>query len=247
MWDSFYRSIILYLKVYIPINFESLISLYMFFPLLILALISATGMLIYSWKSIPSKILSLLIGLGAGSMFAVALAHILPEALEQTELAIYAFIAGFLVIYIIEEVLTPHHHDHSHGDHSHEDPHEHYDHVAVVSWIAIFAHTLLDGLGIRAGMGLSDTAGYAILFGVAIHQIPVSLSLAAIFRESKFRQRTQILFLIVFALAAPIGYLLSDLFLGGVDATIVGITAAFAGGSLLYVATADLLPVIHSQ
>jgi zinc transporter ZupT len=180
-------------------------------------------------------------------MLAVALVHILPEALEQTELAIYAFIAGFLMIYIIEEFLTPHHHDHSHGDHSHEDPHEHYDHVAVVSWIAIFVHTLLDGLGIRAGIGLSDVAGYAILFGVAIHQIPVSLSLAAIFRESKFREHTQIIFLVVFALAAPIGYIISDILLGSVDEIVVGITAAFAGGSLLYVATADLLPVIHSQ
>jgi zinc transporter ZupT len=219
----------------------------MFLPLLILALISATGILLYSWKNVPSKILSLLIGLGAGSMFSVALAHILPEALEQTEFAIYAFIAGFLMIYIIEELLTPHDHDHSHGDHSHEDPHEHYDHVAVVSWIAIFVHTLLDGLGIRAGMGLSETAGYAILFGVAIHQIPVSLSLAAIFRESKFRRYTQILFLVAFALAAPIGYILSDILLGGVDEMMVGLAAAFAGGSLLYVATADLLPVIHSQ
>jgi len=219
----------------------------MFLPLLILTLISATGLLLYAKRTIPSKYLNLLIGLGAGSMLSVALVHILPESLEQTEMAIYAFIAGFLAIYIIEELLTPHHHDHAHGDHSHEDPHEHYDHVAVVSFIAIFAHTLLDGLGIRAGMGLSETAGYAILFGVAIHQIPVSLSLAAIFRESKFEKRKQLLFLMGFALAAPIGYLIADIFLHDVDAMIAGLAGAFAGGSLLYVATADLLPVIHSQ
>jgi zinc transporter ZupT len=96
-------------------------------------------------------------------------------------------------------------------------------------------------------MGLSDTAGYAILFGVAVHQIPVSLSLAAIFRESKFEKKRQILFLVAFALAAPIGYLIADIFLHDVDAMIAGLAAAFAGGSLLYVATADLLPVIHSQ
>ncbi len=99
--------------------------------------------------------LNLLIGLGAGSMLAVSLVHILPEALEETELAVYAFIAGFLLIYLIEEILTPHAHDHGHGDHTHEDPHEHYDHVALVSWIAIFIHTLFDGLGIRAGFGIS--------------------------------------------------------------------------------------------
>jgi len=94
---------------------------------------------------------------------------------------------------------------------------------------------------------LSEVAGYAILFGVAIHQIPVSLSLAAIFRESKFKRLTQIIFLMVFAFAAPIGYIISDFLLGGVNEVIVGLAAAFAGGSLLYVATVDLIPIIHSQ
>ena len=180
-------------------------------------------------------------------MLAVSLVHILPEALEQTELAIYAFIAGFLLIYLIEEVLTPHAHDHGHGDHIHEDPHEHYDHVALVSWIAIFIHTLFDGLGIRAGFGISREIGYAILAGVAIHQVPVSLSLAAIFRDSKFRKNIQILLLILFAFAASIGFIISDIILSHVSPIFTGLATAFAGGSLLYVATADLLPVIHSQ
>lgn len=113
-------------------------------PLIILTLISATGLLLYSFKKVNQSILNLLIGLGAGSMLAVSIVHILPEALEQTEYAVYAFIGGFLFIYLIEEILTPHAHDHGHGDHIHEDPHEHYDHVALVSWIAISIHTLFD-------------------------------------------------------------------------------------------------------
>jgi zinc transporter ZupT len=120
-------------------------------PLLILTLISATGLSLYFFERINQSILNLLIGLGAGSMLSVSLVHIFPEALEQTPYAVYAFIAGFLVIYLLEEILTPHAHDHGHGDHTHEDPHEHYDHVALVSFIAIFIHTLFDGLGIRAG------------------------------------------------------------------------------------------------
>lgn len=219
----------------------------MFLPLLILTLISAAGLVLFFFKKVNTTFLNLLIALGAGSMLAVSIVHILPETLAQTEYAIYAFLAGFVIIYIIEELLTPHHHDHVHGDHSHEDPHEHYDHVAIVSFIAIFAHTLLDGLGIRAGMGLSDVAGYAVLFGVAIHQIPVSLSLAAILRESRLTRVTQITFLVLFAFAAPLGYILSDIVLSNVTEVTTGLAAAFAGGSLLYVATADLLPVIHAQ
>jgi zinc transporter ZupT len=216
-------------------------------PLILLTLISAAGLLLFVFKKVNTTILNLLIALGAWSMLAVSLVHIFPEALEQSEYAVYAFIAGFVLIYIIEEFLTPHRHDHTHGDHSHEDPHEHYDHVAVVSFIAIFAHTLLDGLGIRAGMWLGEGIGYAVLLGVAIHQIPVSLSLAAILRESKLTKNIQITLLVLFALAAPLGYLLSDLVLSGVDAHITGLAAAFAWGSLLYVAATDLLPMIHAQ
>lgn len=127
----------------------------MIFPILFLTLISATGFIVFSKKSFSTRFLHLLIALGAGSMLAISLVHILPEALEKTENAIFAFMAGFLVIYIIEECLTHHSHDHSHGDHAHEDPHEHVDHVALVSFIAIFLHTIFDGFGIRAGMEIS--------------------------------------------------------------------------------------------
>ncbi len=219
----------------------------MFFPLLILTLISASGLLLYVFRKVNQTILNLLIGLGAGSMLSVSLVHIFPEALGQTQYAVYAFILGFLVIYLIEEILTPHAHDHGHGDHTHEDPHEHYDHVAVVSFIAIFIHTIFDGLGIRAGFGVSSEIGYVVLTSVALHQIPVSFSLAAIFRESKLQKKIQILFFSIFALAAPIGFMLSDSILTNVSGIFTGLAMAFAWGSLLYVAAADLLPVIHSQ
>jgi zinc transporter ZupT len=128
----------------------------MYIPLIILTLISSIGLILYTKKVVPSTYLNLLIALGAGSMLAVSLVHIFPESIEHTESAVYAFLAGFIAIYLIEELLAKKSHYHTHGDHTHEDPHSHADHVALVSWIAICAHTLLDGIGIRAGMGLSE-------------------------------------------------------------------------------------------
>lgn len=115
-----------------------------------LFLISSVGITLYFFRNINQKILHLLIALGAGTMFSVALVHILPESMEQSSFSIYAFVIGFLLIYLLEEILTTHHHDRTHHDHTHEDPHEHFHHVVVVAWIAIFVHTLFDGLGIRA-------------------------------------------------------------------------------------------------
>ena len=164
---------------------------FMIFSLILLFFISASGIGLTMQKKINQTVLNTLIALGAGSMLSVSLVHILTESLESHEDAIYMFMGGFLLIYIIEELFTPHHHDHHHGDHTHEDPHEHYDHVAFISFVAIFLHTIFDGVGIRASYSLSDTLGYTVLASVAIHQIPVSLSLAAIFRESKFTRKTQ--------------------------------------------------------
>jgi zinc transporter ZupT len=214
--------------------------------LFLLAIISASGLLLYTRKHVPSIAINLLIALGAGSMLSVSIVHILPGAIDRSHDAVYAFLAGFIIIYLIEELLTPHKHDHTHGDHAHEDPHEHYDHIALVSWLAICIHTFLDGVSIRASMGLSEWLGYAILFGVAVHQIPVSLTLAALLRESHMQRSRQMLLVVLFALSASIGFWVSGIFLSSLSDVGVGLTAAFAGGSLLYVATADLLPIIHS-
>lgn len=66
-------------------------------------------------------------------------------------------------------------------------------------------------------------------------------------RESDFQKRTQILFIIFFGLAAPLGFILSDGFIDHISLGTVGLATAFAGGSLLYVSNVELLPMIHSQ
>lgn len=212
-----------------------------------LFLISSIGIVLYFFENISQKILHLIIALGAGTMFSVSLVHILPEMLEVTSVSIYAFVFGFLLIYLLEEILTPHSHDHHHHEHTHEDPHEHFNHVVMVAWIAIFLHTLLDGLSIRAWFSLDNTLGFSILSWVAIHQIPVSLSVASMLKESMFQKKTQITLMVLFGLAASIGFILTDSFINHISPTTVALSSALAGGSLLYVSNVELLPMIHSQ
>lgn len=51
----------------------------------------------------------------------------------------------------------------------------------------------------------------------------------------------------LFSISAAIGYILSDSVLSHVNGETVALITAFAGGSLLYVATVDLLPIIHGN
>lgn len=212
-----------------------------------LFIVASIGLILYFFENIPKKFLHLLIALWAGTMFAVALVHILPEAMETSKIAIYSFVWGFLMMYLFEELLTPHHHDHTHLDHTHEDPHEHLEHIIIVSWIAISIHTIFDGLWIRAGFALSESLGMGILGSVAIHQIPVSLSVASLLRESHFSKKIQVWLMIIFACTAPCGFVLADTFVSHISTEILAITTAIAGWSLLYVSNVELLPMIHAE
>lgn len=95
-------------------------------------------------------------------------------------------------------------HDLLHGDHSHEDPHEHSHHIAIVTFIAIVFHTLFDGVAVRAGFEVSEAVGYSLILAVALHQVPVSLSLVAILWNTLFARNIQVFFVILFALSAPL-------------------------------------------
>ena len=180
-------------------------------------------------------------------MLAVSLLHIFPEVIIASQNAAIFFLGGFLMLYLFEEICTTHNHDHQHDDHIHEDPHEHTNHVAIIAFLAICLHTIFDGIGIRASQEISSTIGYSVLLGVAVHQIPVSLSLGAILQKSSLKKNLQILLMIVFASTIILGYFLADLILPIIGSEGALYATALAGGSLLYIATVDLLPITHSQ
>ncbi len=212
-----------------------------------LFILSYVGGILYAFKHISSRILSSCIAFWAGVMLSVSLVHILGESLENNKLSIYFFLFWFLFLYLFEELFTPHKHDHVHGDHSHEDSHEHYNHIALIAWAWISLHTLFDWLGIQWGFSLSQVVGYSVLFGVAIHQIPISLSLAAIFSQSNLSRKIQFTLLGIFALMAPFGFFVSKIFLSFLTESASVFLVAFAWGSLLYIATSDFLPMIHNR
>lgn len=116
-------------------------------------------------------------------------------------------------MYFLEEMFSLHTHHAPHHDHSHEDPHAHSHHVALITCVALIIHTLFDGMAIRAAREVSDVLSYGVLFGIIIHQIPMSLSLAAILKKSQISRQIQIICMLIFSVSIAFGYMLAHLFL----------------------------------
>lgn len=218
----------------------------MIFSLIFLTFFSAFWLFLTLKNVISHRIISTIIAFWAGSMLGVSLLHIFPHVLDH-QFGTLAFLGGFLLLYLLEELFSPHQKDHTHGDHTHEDPHEHSHHIALMAFFVIFLHTIFDGMTLRSGQEFSDVFNYTILASIAIHQIPVSLSLSAILKKSHFSKKMQMIFMFLFILAIAIGFFLSDIFFTIFWENFAIFSTAAAGGSLLYIATVDLLPMMHSE
>jgi zinc transporter ZupT len=127
--------------------------------------------------------------------------------------------------------------------------HCHYHELSVNASIALIAHTLFDGVSIAAAGYLGESIGLVVLLGVAVHQVPVSLSLASLLSASQFSKLRKKAILSLFALSAPLGYILTTLILRvfsvEIAASNIALLVALAGGTLLYVGASDLLPSVH--
>lgn len=171
-------------------------------------------------------------------MIGVSIIHIFPEVTETLKIAPFIFMGGFLLIYLLENAFMVHacvEHD------------CHFHQTSILSWVAILVHTIFDGVAISAAFSTNNTLGWTVLAGVVIHQVPVSISLVSLLTHSNFSRKVQNILMMLFVIAAPIGFVGSNLLFSHIPEAIVAGILAFSGGSLLYLGASDILPNVHKK
>lgn len=138
-----------------------------------------------------------------------------------------------------EEAEEEAHHDgHSHHEHHHHEGHCHENSIHPVSGLMI-------GLSIHAfleGMPLVDSDGtihQSLLYGIVLHNIPLSLVLISLFINNKFSFVKSLILLFVFAIMTPLGSMCNMLFVTDND-TIQALIMGVVVGILLHVSVSIL-------
>ncbi len=180
----------------------------------------------------------------AGFMLGVGLLLMLPHALMEARSmqgALYALLAGFLAMFLIERFFSYHHHDvaesdgsddhpnhgghvHSHG-HTHEHPRHDQPRTHRLTWsgaaVGLTLHSVLDGLALAAAVaagtihtGQSPDASLAslgVFLVIFLHRPFDSMTLVTLLTTGGWRRRTGHLVNALFAMAIPLGALLFHL------------------------------------
>ncbi len=181
------------------------------------------------------------IALTGGVVVAVALFHVLPEAIETVgdpERVGMLVGAGFVFFFLAERALVLHHRDDDEHVHAHAQ-------VGALGAAGLSLHSFIDGLGIGIAFGLSTETGLLVFVAVVAHDFADGLNTVGfVLRQSGDRARA-IRWLAVDAIAPLLGAIVGTAL--SISERSLGQLLAVYAGFFLFMGATDLLPHAHQH
>lgn len=190
-----------------------------------------------------------LMALASGVVVATAIVDLLPEAFELAgfdrvvEIGIAA-VAGFIGFSFLEAFLHQSSFEHADEDHvagAQLTPRRNgHELIGLLPPTSLVIHSALDGLVIGLAFQAGDEIGLIVLLAVLLHDFADGMNVATIALEAARGERLAVGFVLLDAVAAPAGGLLSTLVT--VEQTTLGLLLAAFAGVFLAVGAGHLLP-----
>jgi zinc and cadmium transporter len=210
----------------------------------ILGLVAAFFFIIPSLVTLRNEALtgsgrSFAIAIAAGILLVLAFGDLFPEAYQEAGRgAVVGFIVGFALLFLVETFTHAHIH-HAADEHLQQ-------HSLTPFVLGLGIHNAADGFALGVSTDLSLGSSLAVGFGIIIHQLPVAISLAAVFATAHASRRDLLRTSAVLGLIIPIAAgLTAALPLPNLNA--VGILTGVAGGVLTYMGATHLLPEAQAE
>ena len=201
-------------------------------------------------KNVSHKINDMILSFAAGIMLAAAVGGLIAPAFElvngvQLLIPVTGIFAGALFLNFMDKV-TPHLHKIAGTD---EEVHANNKNLsrALLFVMAVAIHNLPEGMAAGVSFGNEDvSAAITVAVGIALQNIPEGIvTVSPLVMSGVSRGRA-------FILAAATGFIeVAGCFLGffvaNVSTVILPFALAFAGGTMLYIISDEMIPETHSH
>jgi zinc and cadmium transporter len=187
----------------------------------------------------PNTVFALL-AFAAGTLLGAAFLGLLPGATSEirTETALQFGLVGVLLFFLMEKtVLWRHCHDPECPVHST---------AGYLILIGDGVHNAVDGLIIGAAFVTDAKLGVMTGLAVLAHEIPQEIGDFALLLEGGLSTQRALVYNVLSAATIFPGVMAADLVAGWIDPA-AGTALAIAAGGFIYVALADLVPMLHRK
>lgn len=205
----------------------------------------------FAFKKISHKFSDIVLAFAAGVMLAASvIGLILPSMEYGGKLSLLVTIAGVfcgaLCVNLIDKIV-PHLHKLTGADiESHPDNQKKLDKVLLFV-IAIAIHNLPEGIAAGVGFGTGNIKDALVIAGgIALQNIPEGMVIIAPMLASGMSHRRTFIIAIITGLVEVFGTLLG-FYAVSVSAAILPFALAFAGGTMLYVISDEMIPETHAH
>ncbi len=203
----------------------------------------------FIFKNISHKFSDIVLSFAAGVMLAAAIFGLIVPSLEyggeyKLLITIGGIFVGALVLYLIDK-LVPHLHKISEPD---IEPHKKTNIDKVMLFVlAIGIHNLPEGIAAGVGFGSgNNTQALIIAAGIALQNIPEDMVIIAPMLNAGIKRGKVFLIALLTGLVEVVGTLIG-FFAVNVATVILPFALAFAGGTMLYVVSDEMIPETHAH
>ena len=205
----------------------------------------------FAFGNISHRTSDLITAFAAGVMLCAAVTGLIMPSLEyEGAFALPVSIAGIFIGALcinLADRLVPHLHALAGVDReSHPNGSERVDKVLLFV-MAIAIHNLPEGIAAGVGFGTGDVAGALIIAGgIALQNVPEGMVIIAPMLAAGISRRRTFLCALATGLIEVVGTLLGY-FAVTVATAILPFALAFAGGTMLYVISDEMIPETHTH
>ncbi len=200
-----------------------------------------TGLALMS-KKVSAKInVKVLLIFGGAYLFSLTIIHLLPEVYLQSN---HDFNLGFFVLlgFFLQLALehfsqgVEHGHIHHHSDH-------HSSSIflrPIFLLVSLVIHAFLEGtLLAHPNIMTHDHDTKALLLGIILHKVPAAVALVSVLMAAEISRKMLLIYITIFALASPLGLLLSDylIVINALSTNTFLILFALVSGNFLHIST----------
>jgi zinc transporter, ZIP family len=199
---------------------------------------SIGGFMAFFVSNVSNRYLSLILEFSAGLMTSVVCFELIPEAfsLGGTLLTFCGIFAGVITIIILENLIGKSQYM-KRGRYKNSS----LLRAGILTAIGIALHNFPEGFAVGSGFEASARLGFTLTLVILIHDIPEGMAMAVPMRAGGFSKAKA--FFLTMLSGVPMGFgAFTGALLGGISKSLISVCLGFAGGAMLYIVCAELVP-----